>query len=354
MSTLNIAATGLLAFRKATELTSNNIANANTEGFIKDRAIFSELPRVDGIGSGVRMDPAKADGLLDNVNDAILDIETEVGYGEGVEDGLALVPVDSFTDIMDKVAEFKNSTAELADDPDSAVIRTKFISASNDLMNSVNSLNQTFDNSINSINKSIGLNQQQIDVLKDSDDFADQKEWAKLEGYNEGLKAVADEIIPNIQSIANIAIDTFTGRINEVYKDGTNQNGDTNTLLFNDGAVVPQTARDVSAGTTAGDNSIAMGMLEAIDGGNRSEFSTIRDELIQADFTFSMALETNTGDLSRDEFYMKQLKAAKQEQYGVDLDQEAVNLLKYKQAYEAMAKVIKADDEMFRSLLNVV
>ncbi|MBS1185985.1 MAG: flgK [Burkholderiaceae bacterium] len=48
-----------------------------------------------------------------------------------------------------------------------------------------------------------------------------------------------------------------------------------------------------------------------------------------------------------------QAVAAQQEQSGVNLDEEAANLLRYQQAYQAAAKVMQAADEMFKSLLGI-
>ena len=39
---------------------------------------------------------------------------------------------------------------------------------------------------------------------------------------------------------------------------------------------------------------------------------------------------------------------------GVNLDEEAANLLKYQQAYAAAAQIIAAANEMFETLLNAV
>ena len=45
---------------------------------------------------------------------------------------------------------------------------------------------------------------------------------------------------------------------------------------------------------------------------------------------------------------------AKESVSGVNLDEEAVNLTKFQQAYQAAAQVIAASDELFQTLLSVV
>ena len=45
---------------------------------------------------------------------------------------------------------------------------------------------------------------------------------------------------------------------------------------------------------------------------------------------------------------------AKESVSGVNLDEEAVNLTKFQQAYQAAAQVISTSDELFQTLLSVV
>ncbi len=51
---------------------------------------------------------------------------------------------------------------------------------------------------------------------------------------------------------------------------------------------------------------------------------------------------------------LAQAKAIKERLAGVSLDEEAANMVKYQNAYEASAKVIKASDEMFKAVLGLL
>ncbi len=51
---------------------------------------------------------------------------------------------------------------------------------------------------------------------------------------------------------------------------------------------------------------------------------------------------------------LAQAKSFKERLSGVSLDEEATNMVRYQNAYEASAKVIKASDEMFRSVLGLL
>ena len=47
-------------------------------------------------------------------------------------------------------------------------------------------------------------------------------------------------------------------------------------------------------------------------------------------------------------------KSFKERLSGVSLDEEAANMVRYQNAYEASAKVIKASDEMFKAVLGLM
>ena len=51
---------------------------------------------------------------------------------------------------------------------------------------------------------------------------------------------------------------------------------------------------------------------------------------------------------------LAQAKSFKERLAGVSLDEEAANMVRYQNAYEASAKVIKASDEMFRAVLGLL
>jgi flagellar hook-associated protein 1 len=51
---------------------------------------------------------------------------------------------------------------------------------------------------------------------------------------------------------------------------------------------------------------------------------------------------------------LAQAKSFKERLAGVSLDEEAANMVRYQNAYEASAKVIKASDEMFKAVLNLL
>jgi len=50
---------------------------------------------------------------------------------------------------------------------------------------------------------------------------------------------------------------------------------------------------------------------------------------------------------------LAQIKALKERTSGVSLDEEATNLIRFQNAYQSSAKVIKEADEMFKTVLDL-
>jgi flagellar hook-associated protein 1 FlgK len=59
-------------------------------------------------------------------------------------------------------------------------------------------------------------------------------------------------------------------------------------------------------------------------------------------------------DLLAQQTLSEQAKAERESYSGVNLDEEAADLLKFQQAYQASARVISIADEMFNTLINAV
>ena len=87
-----------------------------------------------------------------------------------------------------------------------------------------------------------------------------------------------------------------------------------------------------------------------LDGGTKSVISGV--EKLTAD----VALSTRTAQVNRDaEKVIHDSDIASQDAVsGVNLDEEAANLLRYQQAYAAAAQIISVANEMFDTLLNAV
>jgi flagellar hook-associated protein 1 FlgK len=109
-----------------------------------------------------------------------------------------------------------------------------------------------------------------------------------------------------------------------------------------------------NAGAT-GDNRNALALADALrapvlDGGTTSAYAGVEK------LTTSVAMSTQTAQVNRDaEAAIHDADVAAQDAVsGVNLDEEAANLLRYQQAYAAAAQIIAAANEMFDTLLNAV
>ena len=122
---------------------------------------------------------------------------------------------------------------------------------------------------------------------------------------------------------------------------GTPATGDTFTVRTNAGAV--------------GDNRNAFALADAmkagvIEGGTVSVASAVER------LTGNLGLQTRAAQMSRDAEASVNASdlAARDAVSGVNLDEEAANMLRYQQAYQAAAQIIAAAGEMFDTLINAV
>jgi flagellar hook-associated protein 1 len=122
---------------------------------------------------------------------------------------------------------------------------------------------------------------------------------------------------------------------------GAPATGDTFSVRNNAGAV--------------GDNRNAFALADALKAGV-IENGTVSATAAVERLTGNVGLQTRTAQMSRDaESSVNQSDiAARDAVSGVNLDEEAANMLKYQQAYQASAQIIAAAGQMFDTLLNAV
>jgi len=90
--------------------------------------------------------------------------------------------------------------------------------------------------------------------------------------------------------------------------------------------------------------------LKTLDGG-RSTF-----EGAYSSFVVNVGTKTRQSEVNRDaqEGLLNQAVQAREEKSGVNLDEEAANLLRFQQAFTAAAQIIAAADSMFQTVMDVV
>lgn len=140
--TLGIGKLGLLAQQRAIQVTSNNIANVNTPGYTRQRAIFqpvtpSYLP--EGFPQGGGVDISHVERVVDELLDAQLRQERSAqGFDTAREAGLARIEgifqeLDG-SGINDALTTFLSAFADLADRPADSTARQSVIQSANALV----------------------------------------------------------------------------------------------------------------------------------------------------------------------------------------------------------------------------
>ena len=112
----------------------------------------------------------------------------------------------------------------------------------------------------------------------------------------------------------------------------------------------------ISANTGgAGDNTNALA-LAALQTADKLEGGTTNLQGAYGQLIGDMATQTRQAEINYDaqEALNRQAQAARDSLSGVNLDEEAANLIRYQQAYQAMARVVTVADTMFQTLLSAV
>jgi flagellar hook-associated protein 1 FlgK len=101
-----------------------------------------------------------------------------------------------------------------------------------------------------------------------------------------------------------------------------------------------------------GDNRTALAIAD-LKNDNQAVSQTTFGEFFQAIVaTLGSAAQNAQNSLSSQQLVMRQLNARRQEISGVNLDEEAVNLIRYQRAFEACARAITTTDEVLDLIAN--
>lgn len=104
-----------------------------------------------------------------------------------------------------------------------------------------------------------------------------------------------------------------------------------------------------------GDNRVALAISklqhEKVLGGGTTTFE---EQYLKSVGNIGLQAGKSKIDEEQSHGILAQAKSFKERLAGVSLDEEAANMIRYQNAYEASAKVIRASDEMFRAVLNLL
>jgi flagellar hook-associated protein 1 len=104
-----------------------------------------------------------------------------------------------------------------------------------------------------------------------------------------------------------------------------------------------------------GDNRIAIAISKLqhekiLGGGN----ATFEEQYLKSVGNVGLHASKSKIDEEQSAGILAQARSVKERISGVSLDEEAANMVRYQNAYEASAKVIKASDEMFKAILGLI
>ncbi|HVN98151.1 MAG TPA: flagellar hook-associated protein FlgK [Syntrophorhabdaceae bacterium] len=129
-SILNVAQNALFAQQTAMQVVSNNVANASTDGYMREEAVFNEAPSVQTdfgmMGNGVSIEKVMAqydkylESSLSKENAATEEQKTYEQYFSRLESILS----DSNTNLTSNITSFFNSWQSLSTDPLNTTSRT--------------------------------------------------------------------------------------------------------------------------------------------------------------------------------------------------------------------------------------
>lgn len=440
---LNIAANGVRAARAALDVTSQNISNAATEGYVRRTVRMSELALGSGFGrigeyslSGVRVD-----GLTRNA-DSFRQSEVRRTGGDAARGGVELKAAENVeaaleqSQVFPSLTGFEKALKQLATDPVDPSLRTAVIEQSRTLAKTFNLAANGLDtvgkglrfdatDGVNQVNllagqladinsqivrtqsgssEQVALLDRRDSVLKslstyadiNTDIAADQTVSVRIGGASgpqlvngttsdklamttaadgtisfsmatagavtlasgslagaaQGLvmvrdtKAGLDQVANSLITTANTAQANATaldGSAGQPLFSGTGAAGI--TLALTSGAGLATAPAGAAAGSRDPAGLTALrGALDTADvSGQLNSLLFTASNVAQGRRTTSQALDSIAGAA----------KLAFDSQSGVNLDDEAVNLVRYQQAFQASSKAMQIASDLLNSLLSL-
>lgn len=165
---LNTALSGLAAFQRSLEVTSNNISNVNTEGYSRQRVQLQTSPEQyvgNGyLGSGVNATSIKRsydefiNAQLRSSATAFNDVDSFYTLASQMDN---LIANDS-TSLSTSMKSFFNSVNDVANDPTSVSARQVMLSEGDSIARQFNTLSSRFDNLRQQVNDNLNTSVKEV------------------------------------------------------------------------------------------------------------------------------------------------------------------------------------------------
>lgn len=439
---LSIGKSGARVARAALEVTSNNIANASTEGYVRRSVAVSEV--ASGISlttpSAINLSGARITGIVRNadtfrqaeVRRTGSDAARAAAEVQGLENVEAALEK---TGVYDSIVSFEGSLKQLLSDPTDGSLRAQVVEDARTMAQTFNTAAQSLDaaakglqfeakDGVDQINTTAGeLARVNLRLMRAPDASSDQSALLdqrdallqKLSGQADitttinpdktvsvmlggptgsalvsgatantlamstsasgtlnftvnsqavtlssgaiAGKAQALVELSNARTALNGIAANIAITVNAAQAGGVDLQGHAGQPLFSgtDAASLKMVASGggaiATAPASAAANSRDVGNLTAMRAAfDAADPAGSMDTLL---FTVSSAVAGRTVTRDALDTIASSAKVALQSQAGVNLDDEAVNLMRYQQAYQASARVMQVASDLFDSILGI-
>jgi flagellar hook-associated protein 1 FlgK len=469
---LEIGRKALIAQRFGLEVTSNNIANVNTEGYSRREARFSEAApnyRYGQFnGQGVLIDKLRSfreeffDREIRNTGSRQSSLEQDDLVLERIE---AIISEPNDVNLNDAITEFFNQFDDLALKPESIGLREHVVEIARSVVDQFNYISETLNDTRNEIGADIQSNVNIANnLISQISDLNSSSSAGQSLVANEALSLIdeRERLLEDLSKLGDISVTNNDDGTVNVYMNGINlvtkgvgtelalkeeisDSGEVNLKLFkinsagettaslnptygelssqlnhynvtldgadtNGGFSVMTNLNDyisafvnnvntitqngfglddtgpVSASRNffelSGENSLTMSISEEIDGNPRDiplagspespGDSTIARQIsrLSQDSNFignesytefyaafigklGAVRQNVVGNLNNLELVSEQLDNQRQSMIGVNMDEEAVNIVRYQRAFDAASRIIQTQSEMLQTIINL-
>jgi len=326
----NIALSGIRAARQAITTVSHNLANSSTPNYRKLDTVFTEM-QYGGVSAKAVQ---SGDQFLVNELRYATVAKQNADIMANAYDQLSNAPTE---DLQTSYSKLMEATHSMLRAPDNVISQEAFNQATTRFQNSMNRYQSSLTSLKVNLNAKIDLSttrsaQLQEEIKKaTTNGIADPKEINRLQ--NEYLKenanadtyrTVLSDVVAPIENAYKVATDTATSSINAL----------SNTEVFKDGQ-----AQRVTDFSTFDESK-----LPEWD----SQWFNNETSRIQA----VVGYKSNDADATA-EYAATRLEDI-QAQFGVDLVDEQIKLMRFQRMYEANAQVLRVEDQMVGTILNIM
>jgi flagellar hook-associated protein 1 FlgK len=280
-TSLLVGMQALDATQAALEATSNNIANANTPGYTREIAQFSENTETntDGqvSGGGVTLDG------LQSVRDELLNLQiqqqTSLQSGADTQSSALQQIQSSFSsssgnDIAGALSAFSTSLAQLSANPASSAVQQGVLSAGQDLANAFNSTANALTSAQSSADAQVTQTVAQINTLTSQiAQLNSQLSQTQTPANNGGtVEDQRDELVQQLSALTGISV---------------TQSSDGETITTGNGTPLVMGGHSFTLQTTAGSDGMQQvldsngnNITASIQGGTLGGAIQVRDQVI--------------------------------------------------------------------------